>query len=190
MHRLLCMMAICSAVIISDCFAVTTSTARPSTARPSGSVTSGNFGLGVMLGEPTGLSAKYWLSDSRALDFGATYSFNSYFALLIDYLWHFPQAFSTAGRNGSEFVPYVGIGGILFVNSSNHWTYDQFGRRVRHYNGYGDSSVGVGVRIPLGLEFLPKTVPLGVFAELVPGVGVIPGLFGFFQGDVGIRFYF
>jgi hypothetical protein len=33
-----------------------------------------NFGLGVIVGEPTGLSAKLWTSNTGALDFGLGWS--------------------------------------------------------------------------------------------------------------------
>jgi len=36
---------------------------------------SNGFGLGVILGEPTGISAKYWTSSSTAFDFIVGYSF-------------------------------------------------------------------------------------------------------------------
>src|SRR5690242_4684738 len=67
------------------------------------------LGLGVMLGEPTGLNAKYWLSDTRALQFGLAYSFGNYMALLGDYLFHFPSAFSkgSSDATGKQFIPYI-----------------------------------------------------------------------------------
>ena len=49
------------------------------------------FGLGVVLGEPTGISAKYWLTSGGALDFGLGYSFtssNSVFDFYADYVFH------------------------------------------------------------------------------------------------------
>lgn len=186
---LVCFSVVAAPVVANAAPAASNSSSTTYHLRPSGGGSSGNFGLGVMLGEPTGLSAKYWLSNAGAIDFGLTYAFGAYFALLADYLWHFPQAFASSGSHGSEFVPYIGVGAILFFNSQDHYAYDQFGNRVVYYHGYGGSSLGAGLRVPLGLEFLPRKAPLGVFAELVPGVGVVPGMFGFFQGDIGIRFY-
>ena len=160
------------------------------TARPSGSTGSGNFGLGVMLGDPTGLSAKYWLGQTSALQFGLAYSWDHYANLLVDYLWHFPSAF---GKGGSAFVPYVGVGGILFVSTGYTSSYDgpywngRFWVYAPDPRSRGD--VGFGVRIPLGVEFLPRTAPLGVFAELVPGVRVVPGADAMIQGALGIRIY-
>ena len=159
-----------------------------SSARPSASGSSGNLGLGIMLGEPTGLTLKNWLSSTRAFDLGVTYSFGNYFAVLGDYLFHFPGAFSSSARSdvANDFVPYLGIGAIAFFDTgSNGIERNGFFRR----NDLG-SSVGLGVRIPLGLEFLPRSAPIGIFAEIVPGLGVIPSTFGFIEGVVGGRFYF
>jgi len=133
-----------------------------------------NVGLGLMLGEPTGVDLKYWLSNANALHFGFAYSFNDYTELMGSYLWEFPRAFGARAHN--QFVPYVGIGGAFFFNSPDH-----------HY--YSDNSAAFGARIPLGIEFLPQGAPVGITAELAPGVGLIPSTFGFFQGYIGARFY-
>lgn len=34
------------------------------------------FGMGIILGEPTGLSAKAWTSNDNAFDFALAWSFN------------------------------------------------------------------------------------------------------------------
>ncbi|MCB0408549.1 MAG: hypothetical protein KDD34_10110, partial [Bdellovibrionales bacterium] len=46
------------------------------------------FGLGIVLGEPTGLSGQYWLSKNRAIDGAAAWSLNeeSSFILQSTYL--------------------------------------------------------------------------------------------------------
>ena len=47
------------------------------------------FGLGVMIGEPTGISGKYWLSPANAIDFAVAWSFanDANFHLHTDYLY-------------------------------------------------------------------------------------------------------
>jgi hypothetical protein len=152
-------------------------------ARPGASGSSGNFGIGVMFGYPTGLTAKYWTSRDTAFDVGLSYAFGDYFAILGDYLWHFPGAFGGT-RASSSLVPYVGAGAVFFFDTSDDFRFRYDRRFVRR-----GSELAFGVRVPLGLEFLPRTAPLGVFAELVPGVGLLPGVFGFFQGEIGIRIY-
>src|SRR4051812_39029280 len=51
------------------------------------------FGLGLELGEPSGINGKYFLSGSNAIDFGLGYIYRHYYAgdglnLYADYLWH------------------------------------------------------------------------------------------------------
>jgi hypothetical protein len=129
-----------------------------------------------MFGEPTGLTLKSWTTSHTAFDVGFTYSFSNFVELLGDYLWHFPIT-------RSEFIPYLGLGGEVFFDISDS---ERDGRFVR---GGTRSNAGFGVRIPLGLEFLPHRVPVGVFGEVVPGLALAPGVFGFVEGDVGLRFY-
>ena len=48
------------------------------------------FGIGIMIGEPTGLSMKQWLNSSNAIDAGVGWSFteNGSIHLHADYLYH------------------------------------------------------------------------------------------------------
>src|SRR4029078_13095875 len=50
------------------------------------------FGLGLELGEPSGITGKYFLESDRALDFGLgdVYDYYDYrgLYLYLDYLWH------------------------------------------------------------------------------------------------------
>lgn len=146
--------------------------------RPNSGGSGGAFGLGVELGEPTGLNGKYWLTRESALQFDLSYSFNNYFSLGLDYLYHFTSAFR--GRVGSQFVPYLGFGLVSFFGT---------GQPGENYYNPGNGNADFGFRIPVGIEFLPRGAPIGVWAELAPGLGVVPATFGFIQAMVGIRFY-
>jgi hypothetical protein len=150
----------------------------------------GLLGAGVMFGEPTGLTAKYWLSSATAVQFGLAYSFGDYFEILVDHLWHFPNVGPSIsdGKISSEFVPYMGVGGALFADTRS----SSSASRSSHFfrDSTSDSSVALGIRIPFGIEYLPRKLPLGVFLELVPGVGIVPKVFAFLQADLGIRYYF
>jgi hypothetical protein len=57
------------------------------------------YGIGIVLGEPSGLSGKYWLNNTNALDFGLGFSFtsfnNSRIQLNRDYLWNIYNLFTT-----------------------------------------------------------------------------------------------
>ncbi len=143
-----------------------------------------NFGLGIVIGEPSALTGKAWLSHEAAVDFGLSFSFDDYILLYADYLFHFPDAFGRSSAFVSQLTPYIGVGGIIaFAN-------DRFRVRDRKYFGTSANSVALGLRIPLGIEWTPARVPLGVFVELVPGLSIVPDTQGFVQGGIGVRYYF
>ncbi|MDP2038345.1 MAG: hypothetical protein Q8L04_13255, partial [Ignavibacteria bacterium] len=76
------------------------------------------FGIGVIIGEPTGLSAKYWLDKNKALDFSLAYSFvQSVNALSIhcDYIYHDYDVIKSDLR-----IPvYYGFGARLRVGNDD-----------------------------------------------------------------------
>src|SRR4051812_11458789 len=53
----------------------------------------GNFGAGVVVGDPTGLTAKWWTGDNRAIDIALAWDLSGADKRVeahADYLWHFP----------------------------------------------------------------------------------------------------
>jgi hypothetical protein len=125
------------------------------------------FGLGVILGNPTGVSGKYWVSGQSAIDGAVAWSFRrrGFFHVHADYLWHFSDAIKSQER----FIPYVGIGG-------------RFGATK------GDASLGL--RLAGGIAFLPRGAPIDVFLEIAPIVDLAPATEVDVNGGVGIRFFF
>jgi hypothetical protein len=134
---------------------------------PSGIAQDRGFGLGVILGEPTGLSAKGWIASQSAFDVGVAWSFRhkGFFHVHADYLWHF----SNAIRASERFVPYVGIGGRFGAVTGN---------------------AIFGVRIPFGLAWMPRNAPIDVFVEVAPVVDLAPATEFTMNGGIGARFFF
>jgi STE24 endopeptidase len=136
-------------------------------------------GVGVVLGEPTGLSGKLWRDRKHAFDAAFAYSFDDFLLVSGDYLFHFDSSLQ------ADFKPYVGIGGLFYVSTLSD-------KHRRH--GFGDdgTAAGIGLRIPLGIEWLSRDpeLPIGVYLEVVPGVGIVPNSFGFIEGGIGARYYF
>jgi hypothetical protein len=121
----------------------------------------GKFGIGVILGEPTGLSAKLYTGSSTAFDFAAAWSFKGDGNLLLqaDYVWH-------SSLTG-ELAFYYGIGGrVIFQNDPR-----------------------VGARIPIGLDYRFSSAPVDIFAELVPILDLIPSTNFNLGGGIGVRFW-
>lgn len=139
-------------------------------ARPQG------FGLGLMGGNPSGLSAKVWTSPRIALDAGLGYSLWSGRALHFhgDVLWH-TNSLLQSSRDG--YLPfYIGVGARVGMAADD----------------YPDTRIGI--RVPFGLEYVFASAPVGLFLEVVPTFDLagVPPSKGFFspQGSVGFRYYF
>ncbi|MBU1097782.1 MAG: hypothetical protein CVV23_12800 [Ignavibacteriae bacterium HGW-Ignavibacteriae-2] len=128
-----------------------------------------NFGLGVIFGEPTGFSGKYWLTDNNALDFGFGYSFlgeNSHLSLHGDYLYHMDGIIQSQFR-----IPI----------------YYGFGLRLRTA---GDDDGSFGVRGVAGVAMFLNELPVDVFFEIVPVFQLLPETGLKFDVAVGGRYYF
>jgi len=141
-----------------------------------------SFGFGIVLGEPLGLSAKYWSSSKNAWQahLGASY-FGSP-RIQVDYLWHLDVFKSPVVKLIAG--PGVGLGfghegsGIWYKNKGNkYWYYRE------------DDDFGIGVRVITGINIIPKATPIEIFLELGPNIGLFPGFGVGLDGAVGIRFY-
>lgn len=125
---------------------------------------SGKFGIGAMLGEPTGVSVKSWLSNNTAFDVGAAWSLagrNEALHMHSDFLLH-----SWFERNEQQAF-YYGLGGrIIFADDAQ-----------------------AGVRVPIGLNYVFETIPFDLFIEAVPILDLTPEVEFAGNGAVGIRYY-
>ncbi len=137
------------------------------------------FGLGIILGEPSGLTLKQWFNPSNALDVHLAFDFtDDALAVFSDYLFHF-DAFRISSGAGVDLPLYVGIGGKLLVDANDN-----------NKNNDKDTAVALGARVPIGLAVLLKKAPLEIFVEIAPGVLIIPRTTADIDGGVGVRYYF
>ncbi|MDI6803376.1 MAG: hypothetical protein QME58_05965 [Bacteroidota bacterium] len=126
------------------------------------------FGIGLMLGEPTGISLKTWTSPTNAIDAGLAWSFykNPALHMHADYLWHDFDLIKTKER-----IPvYYGVGGRIRLGNKDN------GR--------------IGVRGVFGIGFLLKQAPIDFFIELAPILDLIPGTTLNMNGGIGARYFF
>ncbi len=137
------------------------------------------IGLGVILGEPTGISVKKWLSHDTAIDGAAAWSFseNDSFQLHADYLIHNFGLLKTA-QVGGRLPVYFGVGGRFKLQNNDNW------------HGRNNNDALLGVRIPFGISFLPAKAPVEIFAEIVPILDVFPATHFDLNGAIGARYYF
>jgi hypothetical protein len=132
------------------------------------------FGLGVILGEPTGLSLKYWLGKEHAIDGAAAWSYseNDSLQLHTDYLVHNYDVFNT-----DELPFYCGLGARLKFKED-----DGRGRNENH--------AIFGIRIPLGVTYVFDDAPVDLFFELVPVLDLAPDVELDVNAAIGLRIYF
>ena len=133
----------------------------------------GPFGLGVVVGEPSGVSAKYFLDARHAVDLALDFSVvDDAFYVHGDYVLHVPSLL--AGLPGGRWLAYVGVGGKV---------------KVRERKKDRDEA-GLSVRVPLGVAWMPKAAPIDVFLEVVPGVQVLPSTDPDVDVGLGVRWFF
>ncbi|MDY6827876.1 MAG: hypothetical protein SV583_00740 [Pseudomonadota bacterium] len=134
------------------------------------------LGLGAMVGEPTGLTAKWWLDNDAAIDVGAAWALSDddEFQLHVDYLVHRHDWVSIPDLQAYTPV-YFGVGARVKFEEDDR--------------GKDDDDV-VGIRFPVGIALRPHDTPLEFFAELVPIVDVAPDSEFDLNAAVGGRYYF
>lgn len=127
----------------------------------------GNFGLGIIVGEPTGVSGKLWVSENTAFDGAAAWAFSDEGALHLhaDYLFH---DFDLIDVDKGKLPVYFGIGArVKFENKSKF-----------------------GVRVPVGIAYLVQDAPIDLFFELVPLLDLVPDTDFAFNAAIGVRYFF
>ena len=125
------------------------------------------IGAGIIVGEPTGLSFKYWLTEKTAVDAGLAWSFVDENAVQIqaDYLIH---NFNLIKVSKGKLPFYFGIGGRLKFSTD----------------------VILGVRVPLGLAYLFSDEPIDIFLEIVPILDLLPKTDFTISAAIGGRYFF
>lgn len=127
----------------------------------------GSWGVGLILGEPTGLSLHKWKGSLNAFDAAIAWSFrgDGWLHLHADYLVN--RLSNLEGNNGTLRL-YFGLGGVARLTD--------------------DTSVGI--RFPVGVGYYKRDLPLDFFFEVVPVFGIVPETDFWLNGAVGFRVYF
>jgi len=132
---------------------------------------SGDFGLGLIVGDPTGASAKYFLSSVNAIDGAVGFGFigGNHISLHADLLWHFP----VQQWPQMQLDLYLGVG-------------PRFGIRTKKR----DDNVLIGGRGPIGIALTFRGAPIDIFLEAAAGLWIVEK-FGFdLDAAIGARFWF
>ena len=127
------------------------------------------FGLGIIVGEPTGLSGKYWLDSVNAVDFAIGYSLvkdQRGFSLHADYLYNLGEIIP----NFEKFPLYYGFGVRL--------------RTKEHSEG------SFGARGVLGILWFNEKNRFDIFFEIAPVFNLLPSTSLSLDAGIGARYYF
>jgi hypothetical protein len=137
-------------------------------------VDKGTLGVGIILGEPTGVCAKLYLRDDRALQAAVGSAFiGGGLQVHLDYLFH---PWILQDKESFVLPVYLGPGVRVF----------------EHTNG-SDHNLALGLRGVIGMLFDFKSVPLDAFLEVAvspeyefggKGVGIT------LNAGAGVRYYF
>ena len=180
----------------------------------------GDFGLGFIVGNPTAFSAKLWTSSNTALDLalgwnyygwydnrddcgysdGRCYDNNFYYDnrgycndrrycgdhyydrnreygwssihIHADYLIHNYNAIRSRERLAVYYGP-----GVMFNFGDSYYRdrYDDF---------------LMGIRVPIGLDWIHRQQHFNVFVEIAPVLLIVPRLNLLFNGGLGGRYFF
>ena len=129
---------------------------------------------GIILGEPTGLSAKSYVTSTQALDAALSYSLRTDSVWIhTDYLYH-SESLSKSVQGG-RWVPYGGLGGLLYLSKNKKKQ---------------SSTVLVAARLPGGVMFYPTKSSFEFFAEIGLVVGLLPATEVTMSGGIGSRYLF
>ena len=124
------------------------------------------FGIGVVAGEPTGLTMAVRPDSNHAVQAHASWSFyRNWIRFNVDYL----PTWIKVDVDGATIPIYAGIGGTL---------------------GVGDDTAWLGGRIPIGFAVHPDNTPLEPFLEVAPVLYLAPETSVGVDGAIGLRYYF
>ena len=141
----------------------------PSSTYASANDYSGKFGAGLILGEPTGVSLKYFFNETIAIDGGIGWSFDDETSLHLhsDILWH---KFDLVTLSEGQLPFYIGAG-----------------VRVKFRDNAEDR---IGLRLPIGVSYIFEDLPLDIFFEVAPVIDFTPSTRGGFTAGIGARWWF
>jgi hypothetical protein len=139
--------------------------------------TGGPFGLGLVVGAPTGITGKLWTSRTQAWTGALAFSLGNHHDYYNDYYYdnavyinvmHTWHDFNLADVGSGELPFYLGVGGRLWA--------------AHHF--------GLGVRGCGGVSFMPARTPIDIFLEIGVVIDIVEEPGGDVDAGLGVRYYF
>ncbi len=121
-------------------------------------------GVGIVLGEPSGVLAQFFMTRKSLLDVTAAWSFDQWFMMAADY-----QIYNNIADAPPEWLWYYGVGG---------------------YAAFPENKDGIfGVRVPLGISYSFPRSFIDVWLEIDPALKLAPKTEAALQGGLGVTLW-
>jgi hypothetical protein len=121
-------------------------------------------GLGIVIGEPSGLNGQFFWSSRSAIDVTAAWSWRDWLFTAVDY-----QRYDYIMDAPREWKWTYGVGGYLTFPESDDGTF--------------------GLRIPLGLRYHFPHSNIAVWGEFAPALEILPDTSPQLQAGIGITYW-
>ena len=135
------------------------------------------FGIGIYMGEPTGLAALNFSHRHKSITRQIYISWNiqkDQVRGVLDQVW---TVYTSRLEDGTQFPVYIGGRGWCRINESN---------TTIGFTGFYNS---FGVGIPVGALYQHQEVGIEGYVELTPVLQILPNIEFGMQAGVGVRFY-
>lgn len=134
-------------------------------------------GVGLIVGEPTGVSLKQWTGPTTAFDAAMAWSFDRSTSVQLhgNYLIH---DYGIINLRPGRWPVYYGVGVRVKFDDER-----RRGNRI-------ETNTRVGARLPVGVAHLFDDYPLDAFVEVVPILDVAPSTSFALNAAIGIRYFF
>jgi hypothetical protein len=138
-----------------------------------------SVGIGGMIGDPTAITAKFYVGRHNALDTALAFGPETdWMYVHLVYLWH-PSVL--AREPGFDLDWHIGVGGVVTNSPYDRWWW---------YDHYRYDEPVIGVRTPIGLDFNLARAPLQFFGDVAANTYIVPETAIDLGAALGLRVYF
>jgi hypothetical protein len=137
----------------------------------------GNFGAGIIIGSPTGLSFKYDLSKRNSLDAAIAWDDDVDVHVHASYLWNRARLFAL---DGAAVDGYAGVGARIREHDDHYYR--------RHLDE--EEGTHFGIRVPGGLRYMFRDPAVEIFAEIAAIMDLTPDTDLDIDAGIGVRYFF
>ena len=135
-----------------------------------------DFGAGIVIGDPTGLTAKYVVSKENAADAALSFGNGDNFYLHVSWLWLKQRVFDL---DKFPVTWYLGLGPRVIGRDHDH-----------HHDDEHEDDVHLAARVPFGLRMHFNDPRIEIYTEIAPALDVVPEMDFDLDFGIGARFYF